>query len=305
MRMVTIAAGSDTWGISGPDFLRIYVGAIALAVVAAIVLRLLATRENSATPIQPPTPAEVAYLHGGAERAVYSSLAGLRAVGVVDVGNLKELVVTGPAPVGLTRLDHAVYEAAGRHVQASRLAEEAGVRSALTTLDDDVRRAGWLLDGDARAKLRLGSYLVLAVVVLGVVRMGAGLANDKPVATLLLLVILAVVAWLLLRRVPRLSGSGKRAIGSARTANPHLSPQQAPAWSTYGLTGAAMGVALYGTAALWAADPAFASAAGLRQQSGGGGDSSYSGYSGGDSCGGGGGDGGGGGGGCGGGGCGG
>lgn len=45
----------------------------------------------------------------------------------------------------------------------------------------------------------------------------------------------------------------------------HLSPTQAPASGTYGAAGAAMGVALFGTASLWALDPAFAAQAEIQR----------------------------------------
>ena len=57
--------------------------------------------------------------------------------------------------------------------------------------------------------------------------------------------------------------AGQAVLAESRTRSRHLAPSLAPSWATYGVAGAAMGVALYGTAAIWAADPAFAGAAGL------------------------------------------
>jgi hypothetical protein len=58
-----------------------------------------------------------------------------------------------------------------------------------------------------------------------------------------------------------------RAVRELRETYPHLAPQHSPAMATYGARGAALSVALFGGAALWAMDPSFAPAAGIPQQS--------------------------------------
>jgi uncharacterized protein (TIGR04222 family) len=305
--MLTLAAPGDTWGISGPDFLKAYGGALVVFLLAAILFRIRAIHGGTDSP-NSPAPGQIAMLESGPTRAVHVSLASLRAAGVVAVGQLRELQTTDPAPAGLSRLDHAVYDAASRRVQVSRLQADPGVRSALDDLRDSLVRAGWVLEPAQRHRARLGAWLVLALVGLGLIRLVAGIANDRPVGYLLLFILPTAVIGGVLLAVPRRSAAGKRAIAQARTTHGHLAPNQSPAWATYGVTGAAMGVALFGTAALWAADPAFAAEAGMRREgkdaaggsSGCGAGSGDGGGSGGSSCSGGGS---GGGGGCGGGGC--
>src|SRR5690606_8271839 len=126
--------------------------------------------------------------------------------------------------------------------------------------------------------------------------------NDRPVGFLIALTIVtAIAAVAFFASVPRMTRSGRATLTELRTRNRHLDPGHSPAWATYGATGAAMGVALYGGAAFWAADPAFAALTGLPRHTATDSGSSAAGVTyGGD---GGGGDGGGGGGGCGGGGC--
>jgi uncharacterized membrane protein YgcG len=122
------------------------------------------------------------------------------------------------------------------------------------------------------------------------------------VGFLLVAIVIAVVVTLIMltrkRRATHAADNGLRAV---RKQHEYLAPHQSPSFATYGATGAAMGVALYGTAALYTMDPAFAAEAEVQRMnaaggSGGSTDSSSSSCSGGSSsCGGGGG--------CGGGGC--
>jgi uncharacterized protein (TIGR04222 family) len=301
--MAIIAATADTWGISGSAFLGGYLAAAGAFLVIALVMRAVATA-GGGTSLSKPTPGQLALLGGSRNLPIHSSLAGLRTAGVVDVGPAGELHVTGPAPTGLSRLDHAVYDAASRHVQASRLIYDSAVSTAVEQVEDELRRAGWVVDGERAGRARLGSWLLLGLALFGVIRIAAGLANDRPVGFLLIAVIAVAIVGLLLRRLPRLTAAGKRAVAEARREYSHLNPSLSPSWATYGMAGAAMGVALYGTTAFWAADPAFAESAGVERHGLGSGSSSGGGdYSGGSSDGGGGGGDGGGGGGCGGGGC--
>ena len=305
--MPALSAPGDTWGISGPDFLLVYLGAAAVFLVFAVVVRLLVTRSSyGAAPGRLPTPPEVAFLLGGRAQAAYSALARLRVAGVIGVGAERGLTVTGSVPAGATRLDLAVYAAAQRDVRARDLPDNSQVQSAVAELKDDVERAGWRLDSSARARARLGAYLLLGLTAFGVFRIVAGVMNDRGVFVLTGMCAITFVIGLSLLRVPRLTRAGRLAVKETQARNLHLAPKQSPSWTTYGMDSAAMAVALYGTAALWVADPTFAAEAEVRRQATSAGYSSSS--SGGDggggaSCGGGGGGDGGGGGGCGGGGC--
>jgi uncharacterized protein (TIGR04222 family) len=298
--MVTLGAAGDTWGISGPDFLRVYLLSLAAFVVVAILFRFSTRLGRSAAQGQP-SAAELAYLADGPRQAIYASLAALRTGDAIRADG-RRISQSGPMPAGLDRLDHAIYDAAGVNgIGVRELARDPGVRAALAELATATAQRGWGLDPSARFRGRLGGLLLLALAGFGVVRVAAGMANNRPVSYLVLLVIgtALLAVWFLL--VPRMSPAGRAALKEARSRNYHLSPRQSPAWSTYGPTGVAMGVALFGSATLWSADPAFASAAGLQRYTSGAGYAGSSGYtgsscggsSGGSSCGGGGGGGGG------------
>jgi uncharacterized protein (TIGR04222 family) len=213
-----------------------------------------------------PSPAEIALVEGGPSRAVYASLASLRAVGAVGLDQQRHLTVTGPALEEMRRLDQAVYDAAGRGLRVADLQADLRVASSLDELRSSVDRSGWLLDASRRAKARSGGLLLLVVAFVGGVRTVAGILNGKPVLYLVTLSVLTLIAGLVLCRVPRHTAAYVRALAEVRRRSAHLAPTQYPAWSTYGFTGAAMGVALFGTTAIWAADPAFAAGADLARR---------------------------------------
>jgi uncharacterized protein (TIGR04222 family) len=257
----------DTWGISGPDFLKVYVGALVVFLVLATVIRLSATRYGAKDAGRLPSPAEAATLLGGRDRAVHASLAGLRAAKSIYEDEKGYITAADTPPAGASRLDEAVLDAVRRRVSVRSLRTDARVDSAAAEVEDAAVHAGWMLEPAERVRARLGSLLLSGLVVLGVIRIVAGLRNDRPVAFLMALSAgTAIAAIVFFVTVPRMTRSGRAALAEVRTRNRHLDPRQSPAWATYGATGAAMGVALYGAAALWAADPAFAALTGLPRQ---------------------------------------
>jgi uncharacterized protein (TIGR04222 family) len=294
--MTLLAAPGDTWGIGGPQFLYAYLALFLLFLIAAFGLRSSARSASSAAG-RLPTPAEAAYLVAGPSRAVQASVAGLRGAGAIGAGANRTLAAAGPLPSDASRLDGAVYEAARRGVPLRSLVADPLVASAVAEVDAGARRAGWLMDASQRSRARLGSWLLLGLVAFGAVRITAGIANDKAVTFLVILAIFTFVAALLFfAAVPRVTRSGQAALAELRTRSAHLQPSAGPAWATYGASGAALGVALYGVAFMWAADPVFAAEAGLPARStsgstdstGGDSGSSCSGGDGGGGCGGGG-----------------
>ncbi|WP_428964660.1 TIGR04222 domain-containing membrane protein [Micromonospora fluostatini] len=295
--MIVIAASGDTWGISGPVFLGIYLTAVAVVAVGAAVDRARILAGPTGRPDHLDAQ-QVAYLAGGAQRALWAALSGLRASGIVGVSPDRRLAASGSLPAGGTPLDVAVHRAAYRRRTARELHLDAEVGAALTTLRDTLRQRGLLLTPAQRQRLRTGGIVLFGLEALGWIRVVAGLTNDRPVgfliASLILTAVLAVVFFL----APRQTQAARAALRAQRRQHAHLTPTAAPAYATYGAAGAAMGVALFGTASLWAFDPAFAEQAEIQRQSAagstgggatGGGDGGGSGGDGGGGCGGGGG----------------
>jgi uncharacterized protein (TIGR04222 family) len=206
---------------------------------------------------------------------VYSSLGALRAAGAVEAAAGGKITVTGLPPAGASDLDRAVHAAAGRGVRASAMHRDATVAAALDATERRLVDAGALYSDRQRTRQRWGSYALFVLAGLGAARIVAGLDNHKPVLYVVVATMgVFLLARLLWRVVPRTTRRGKRMLRRLRDRHAHLAPKLSPSWATYGATGAALGVALFGTAALWEADPVFAEQAniGLRQAAG----SSYS-----------------------------
>jgi uncharacterized membrane protein YgcG len=139
--------------------------------------------------------------------------------------------------------------------------------------------AGWYVSATRRRLVRLSGLLFVVLGVLGLVRVAVGAVGGYPVGYLIAMTLGALLFGALLLAAPRVTGGGRRALLRVRSRHGHLAPRLAPAWSTYGADGAAMGVALYGSSALVLHDPGFATDAGIQSDSG----SSFGGDSGGGS----------------------
>ena len=280
-------AQPDTWGISGQRFLVLYLIWVAVALVVALVWRLRAGRPDGA-PLTPPDPQHIAYLNGGPKLALYAALAGLRSTGALEAGPGGVLTAVSGTTPPAGELEWAVHTAASRGLRQRDLATDPGVAAVLERTRDALERDGLLLAPARRRQLRLAAIPLFAIATLGIARIVAGVANGKPIGYLAALVLVVVVVALVLLRATRVSRQGRTLLGSLRTDNDHLAPRQSPAWSMYGPAGAALGVGLFGAAAFWAADPAFAQQADIDRRTptiyGGGSNTTDSGSSSGGSC---------------------
>jgi uncharacterized protein (TIGR04222 family) len=258
----------DTWGISGPTFLLCYLSATVLVVIAAAVHRrtISAGRPGDVDRLG---PQPIAYLAGRDKQVVYTALAGLRAAGAIGSGPDKTLLQTGPMPAGGTALDTAVYNAAGRRIRARDVAGDQWVAAAIAELRDGLETRGLATTAAQRRTMRLWVVPGLALIALGVARLVAGVRNDRPVGFLVPSIIVAVVVTVMVfskaSGVP--TAAATKGVAALRKQSQYLSPRQSPAYATYGASGAAMGVALFGAASLYAMDPAFAAEAGIQQAS--------------------------------------
>lgn len=297
---------TDTWGIPGTTFLAYYVGTMAAIVVLAAIHRRILFRGPRDVRVDNLNPQQVAYLSGGERLAVYAAMGGLRTAGTIGTGPGRALVETGPLPPGATALDNALDNAARRGVRARDLHNDFMVVSALDQIRDNLERLGLTVSPAQRREARIWGVVAGAVTLIGTLRLIAGVSNDKPVTYLFIcLVVSAFITIALLRIKRRATNSAVHALRTLRKSHDHLRPNQSPAYATYGVAGSAMGVALFGSASLYAIDPAFAAEAEVTRVAayGYGDGGATAGATGGSSCASCGGGGGGGGGGCGGGGC--
>ncbi|MFY1687142.1 TIGR04222 domain-containing membrane protein [Plantactinospora sp. WMMB782] len=265
---MALAAGNVIWGISAPTFLSGYLLLAVVVIGYAAVRRrqLLAGPESVRTSAL--TATQVGYLNGGSRLAICTALAALRNAGAVGIGPApdRRLVVTGDRPVGAGGLEAAVHQFAGHRRPPRELDYDSGVSVELGRTHTGLIEAGLMPGEETRRALRRATRLLAGVLLLGVLRLFAeASAGDVWPPLIPVLVAVAVATVVLGRRPPVRTRAGGWALAALRTEHAHLAPSQQPAWSTYGPHGAALAVALFGPAALWAADPEFAAEAGLQQ----------------------------------------
>ncbi|MFB9446204.1 TIGR04222 domain-containing membrane protein [Dactylosporangium vinaceum] len=265
METSIVAAPGDTWGIPGPQFLWLYFGLAAVAIIGVLIWRRSITGGPSLRSARDLTPTQAALINGDRRLAVYSSLAALRTAGSIETDKQGKLRQTAIPPTGAPELDRAIYSVAANGITTTGVQTHPTVRAVLDRAESELAQAGWILDSQARRTVRMGALVVFAVVALGIARVFAGIANERPVTNLVLMMIPVLVIALFLLGVPRVSSSGKRLLARMRSAAQHLSPGQKPSWATYGPQAAALSVGLFGVGAFLVADPAFAAEAELQR----------------------------------------
>jgi uncharacterized protein (TIGR04222 family) len=194
----------DTWGIAGPDFLALYLLAFSISLLFAFALRII-TRSGAVTSTAASgalTTLEVACLTGGPRRVVEAAVAQL-----VDDGQLRPSR-TGYLQVaahteGTNPVERTVLADVRRYGRRSvrMLTDRLATSDAVLEVADRLVRAGYLVDENLAARRKtLGLIPVVAVVAIGVLRWFAGLADDRPIGYLTLLLIGSGLFVLLLRR---------------------------------------------------------------------------------------------------------
>jgi uncharacterized protein (TIGR04222 family) len=262
--MTVLAASGDTWGIPGRTFLYLYLAAVGVLALATLLHRAFLLAGHKGVAPERLGPQQVAYLNGGDRLAIYTALGGLRGAGAISMAPDGTLAATGPMLAGATPLDQAVYHAAEQRIRPRALGADPWVAGALGQLREGLERLGLVPARERRRAVRFIPVLILALLVLGVVRLVVGASNGKAVGFLVpLLMFTAWIGLTLLTKVPRRTRAARAALRDLRAAHPHLAPASRPAYATYGVAGAAMGVALYGGLSLWTLDPGFAAGAGI------------------------------------------
>jgi len=235
------------WGVldlPGPEFLKLYAITFTGAFLLSLVLGRLLRPRGQPAPVS--DPEELAYL-AGPVRLADTVIAKLIASGAMSAHPKIGLKVENAA-AGRTAAERAVLQSGlfpGWKTIQSALAPER------ERLNDRLVSRGLMVAVSVAHRQRLVACLpILAVMLLGIVKLAFGIERDKPVAFLAILLVVSL-ALLLLRmsRWKRLTDGGAEAMASAAQAASRL--RQAPVSSEAGVA-----VALFGTGVL--ASTAFA-----------------------------------------------
>jgi uncharacterized protein (TIGR04222 family) len=229
----------NPFALDGPHFLILYglllVATLLLCRVTAERLRPEGRRQSVSD------PDSLALLGGGRQRLAEAAVTRLLVAGQLRHAG-DDRFVPGPRPApGASALDHALVTlpmpARWRHLSRAATAEGNRLRHWL-------EGQGLMIDAEARLQLRLVQTLPLvALLGLGGLRLWQGLAHDKPVGFLVILMILGLLLLLKAFAVDPRSRAGIAAWKLARVDHRRLRLAARDAE-------AALGVALFGTAVL-------------------------------------------------------
>src|SRR3569833_33878 len=144
---------ADPWGISGPDFVVLYIallGAVLLIrVIVAGVAASRALRADHERPGPPPTVYELAFLAGGPDRAVDTAIAALVERGQLRVNSYRQISKAGTRPVD--PLERAVADVAKLKTTSTIRAKVRG-SAAMRALEEGLDQRGLLASAAARAR---------------------------------------------------------------------------------------------------------------------------------------------------------
>lgn len=207
---------------------------------------------------------ELAYLTGGAALACYACLAALRQAGVVEPGHLGTVVARGALPRGSAALTAALHRALRTPRIWLDVRADADVRQALHRVERRLLKRGWLLTRGARLRFRCGTVPLFLVAAAGVVRLvadatgraDAGAAGESAGLILATGATLLLAWWL--SEPPVVTRAGRRVVQRARDEHAGLAPGRRTDGAARTPAELMTAVALYGSRALLAVDPAFA-----------------------------------------------
>jgi uncharacterized protein (TIGR04222 family) len=201
----TLIGQRDLLDLDGPSFLIVYAVLVILGVVASLIIRMAYSKVDPEDVPALEHPLEIACLAGGRQRSILAALTALIHRGnlvVEDGASPGELHCGKPLPNHVTRLERLLFDAVGADGGS---AIENVVRNGDTEADviaDSLRERGLMQPDSSEAWQRRGipCCIMGAVAMFGLVRLWAGISQEKPVGCLFLLLGGAVLAWWLFCR---------------------------------------------------------------------------------------------------------
>jgi uncharacterized protein (TIGR04222 family) len=246
----------NTWGISGPQFLLLYLALLAVTVagVALARRRVLAPGGQAAGPARL-DPYEAAELNGGGDLVVLTAASNLLRSGTLANasrrrGQQARLVARAAPEAAAHPVEWALYQqvASGPNRRLKDLQGALAQTSALAALRQRLRLGGLAPTPEQLTRYRLMGLWFVPLLALGAARVVAGVGNGRPVGFLVLfLLVTVVVAAVLVRRVPNATELGRRSLERLRLEHPRPAVGASAAEVS-------MGTALFGAGVLWTAD---------------------------------------------------
>ena len=251
----------DTWGISGPEFLLLYVALLAVIVLVVVLARrrVLAVPDGAAVPARLDRY-EAAYLNGGCDLVATTAVSSLLRAGHLGPSprrRQRHRLVARTAPrAGAHPVEWAAYQLVADRSDHPRwaLGAELCRAPAMAAVRERLRQGGLAPTDEQRARYRATGLWFLPLLGLGVARVAAGTANGRPVGFLVvLLAVTVVLAVALCLRAPNTTELGRRTLERLRAETGRPAAGASP-------SELALATALFGAGVLWTADTEIAMA---------------------------------------------
>jgi uncharacterized protein (TIGR04222 family) len=271
----------ETWGFSGPTFLVVYGGVLAVtgAVAFAICRHLSGASDDSDLgELRRPDLGlyDVAMLKGGDSLVLAVAACRLKEMGAVTIAEKGTLTAVGRLPSDPDPVESWWYARVQAEAPRARvLLNAAAAEPVLAPIRQRLWALGLLVTPRQRRLIRMQLFCFVPAFGLGIARLIAGANNHRPIGLLFVLLGVGVFGAFAITKPPIATLAGRRLLGDLGRGSSVL--------DAYGF---GADVALSGVAALWAADAALATALGLTRGGGGFGGGGGCGGGGGGGCGG-------------------
>ena len=207
------------WGLSGPEFLWLYIVGLVVALVVAIGARMRVRRPRLAEPPGQLDVTELGFLGGGPVNALQVAVARLAMADLVRVNRSGQVSANSTVLSTGNPLDDAVLTNLTYPRMVSALAKRPSVERAMTEIGETLVRRGLLVaPGAAIRARRLGMVPLYVVFAVGVVRWINGVAEDLPVGYLTFLLAATLIAVVFMN-VRLLSAPKARTVHGDRVVN--------------------------------------------------------------------------------------
>ena len=258
-----ITTTAVTWGITGEQFLWGY-GLLCAAAAIGVWRtygRALGPPAGPTEPLPDLSIGEIGMLSGGAGCAITAATARLYHDGLVH-GTNGTLATTGELDASADPIEREVFETVRREpwLSVGQILDRVRDSATMRTLSEQMIRAGLLLDGPLARRIQLLWIVPALLTAFGALRLLAGAANGQAVLVLFVMTGAAGLATARLVALrPVATRRGQDILERLRGERDSLLRQ--PTASQGALT-----AALFGTGALWLAEPAVASALGVPRE---------------------------------------
>lgn len=184
------------WGLSGPEFLWLYIVALVVALVVAIGARMRVRRPRLAEPPGRLDVTELGFLGGGPLNALQVAVARLAMADLVRVNRSGQVSAnSGTLSTGNALDDAVLANLASAPRMVAALAKRPAVERANNAIGETLVRRGLLVAPSAAIQARrFGPVLLYVVFAVGIVRWINGVAEDLPVGYLTFLLAATLIA---------------------------------------------------------------------------------------------------------------